>query len=67
MKVKVIEQVLKIIKSFLRNQKHLELQNKNETSYVNSDYVNSDPLADFIGAVSHGCLAQNIDIEIYKS
>ena len=62
MKVKVIEQVLKIIKSFLRNQKNLDLQNKNETSYVNSD-----PLADFIGAVSHGSLAQNIDIEIYKS
>ena len=62
MKVKIIEQVLKIIKSFLRNQKHLELQNKNDTSYVNSD-----PLDDFIGKVSHGSLAQNIDIEIYKS
>ena len=58
MKVKVIEQVLKIIKSFLRNQKHLELQNKNDTFNISLD-----PLADFIGAVSHGSLAKNIDIK----
>ncbi len=62
MKVKVIEQVLKIIKSFLRNQKHLELQDKNDTSDVSLD-----PLAEFMGAVSHGSLAQNTDNELYKS
>ena len=45
-----------------RNQNHLEHQNKKDTSDANPD-----PLADFIGAVSHGALAQNTDRELYES
>ena len=45
-----------------RNQNYLEHQNKNDTSDANPD-----PLADFIGAVYHGALAQNTDRELYES
>ncbi len=48
--------------NFQRNQNHLEHQKKNDTSDANPD-----PLADFIGAVSHGALAQNTDRELYES
>ncbi len=39
---------------------HLENAEKIQTSQ-------NDPLADFIGAVSHGSLAQQLDTELYGS
>ena len=56
------EEGLIIVKPSLRNQKDLEQRNKNDRSDAQAD-----PLDDFIGAVSHGSLAQNLDRELYES
>ena len=42
--------------------------NVSEHEYKNATFeANPDPLAEFIGAVSHGALAQNTDSELYES
>ena len=56
------EEGLIIVKPSLRNQSNLEQRNKN-----NGSDAKADPLDDFIGAVSHGSLAQNLDRELYES
>ncbi|MBC7972567.1 MAG: hypothetical protein H7Z11_20975 [Verrucomicrobia bacterium] len=40
-----------------------EVQHLNEIEIASSSHV--DPLASFIGAVSHGSLAQQPDVELY--
>ncbi len=54
------EEDLIIVKLYLRNQSHLKQRNKN-----NRSEAKADPLDEFIGAVSHGSLAQNLDRELY--
>ncbi|MBC1222546.1 hypothetical protein GNF10_33410 [Nostoc sp. UCD121] len=47
----------------LRYVQQLALTQKSPFSYSPTD--SSDPLANFIGAVSHGSLAANLDSELY--
>ena len=56
------EDGLLIVKPSLSNQSHLEQRNQS-----NRSEAKSDPLDEFIGAVSHGSLAQNLDRELYGS
>ena len=49
----------------LQYVQHLSLTQKSTLSTENNPV--SDPLAEFIGAVSHGSLAANLDNELYGS
>ncbi|ELS02493.1 hypothetical protein Xen7305DRAFT_00022070 [Xenococcus sp. PCC 7305] len=51
-----------IVKPSLKNQNPLEQQNKKDKAELHYD-----PLNNFIGSVSDGSLAQNIDRELYES
>ena len=42
-----------------------QLAHTQKSTYSNPPTDSSDPLANFIGAVSHGSLAANLDSELY--
>jgi hypothetical protein len=50
-----LSQVLQFLHVLISNS-----QTKKDENFIN------DPLAEFIGAVEHGSLAQNIDQELYE-
>jgi len=59
-----LQQVLDFV-SFLRSRSEYHLSPPEETKPVLD--AEADPLLEFVGSISHGSLAQDIDEELYSS
>jgi hypothetical protein len=57
-----LQEVFDFVNFLLFQQTHSKTDQQVETVVLKSEH---DPLLEFIGAVSHGALAQNIDEEVY--
>ena len=57
-----LQEVFDFVNFLLFQQKHSKTDQQVETVALKPEH---DPLLEFIGAVSHGALAQNIDEEVY--
>jgi len=57
-----LQEVFDFVNFLLFQQTHSKTTQQVEIPVLNPEH---DPLLEFIGAVSHGALAQNIDEEVY--
>jgi hypothetical protein len=55
---KLSEQQIQIVLQFIQSLQPKKISNQNSTTF--------DPLANFVGAINHGNLAQQIDQDLYE-